>query len=306
MNERPSQEIIEEIALNKAMLESFVEKDWFVVQVIKAISTVEYNGFEIIFTGGTALSKAHKLIERFSEDVDFRVLVAEGFGNRKALSGFRQEVVEGLRQNGFAITEEQVQARNSNRFFSIDLNYESYFSRADALRPHIQIEITASDTKFSPLYLPVSSFVNELTKQAPEVARIGCINPIESVVDKLSAIAWRIPDRIRGGQYDDPTLVRHIHDLAILKDLAIAHTDFSSLVMGAMQEDKKRAKNDPLFSELSVVEKFQRMLDVLTSDTEYVKEYDRFVKGMSYKTQGHTPDFQSAVEAIRVLVEAVN
>lgn len=32
MNERPSQEIIQEIELNKAMIESFVEKDWFVVK----------------------------------------------------------------------------------------------------------------------------------------------------------------------------------------------------------------------------------------------------------------------------------
>lgn len=48
------------------------------------------------------------------------------------------------------------------------------------------------------------------------------------------------------------------------------------------------------------------MLNVLLSDTEYVKEYDRFVKSMSYKTEGHTHDFQSAVEAIRGLVKAVN
>ena len=306
MNQRPKQTVITEVALDKGMGESFVEKDWFVIQVIAAIATIEHEGFEVIFAGGTALSKAHKLLQRFSEDVDFRVLVSEPSLNRKALSGFRHVVVESLRKCRFTIADTQIQARNSNRFFSIDLDYETYFSRADALRPHIQIELTASNTQLPPIYLPVSSFVNELTNQPPEVARIGCIDPVESATDKLSAIAWRIPDRVRGGQYDDPALVRHIHDLAILKDLALVHADFPGLVATSMREDNKRAKNDPSFSGLPVNEKFQRMLDILVMDREYAQEYDRFVKGVSYATEGNVPDFAKAIEAIRLLIKAVS
>jgi hypothetical protein len=50
-----------------------------------------------------------------------------------------------------------------------------------------------------------------------------------------TAIVWRIPDRVRGGQDDDPFLVRHIHDLAILKDAALQHGDFSGLVATSAQ-----------------------------------------------------------------------
>jgi predicted nucleotidyltransferase component of viral defense system len=54
--------------------EGEVEKDWYVTQVIRKISKIHYEDFQVIFTGGTALSKAYGLIQRFSEDVDFRVI----------------------------------------------------------------------------------------------------------------------------------------------------------------------------------------------------------------------------------------
>ena len=46
-----------------------VEKDWWVVQVLSAIFELEI-GKSLIFKGGTSLSKAWQLIERFSEDID--------------------------------------------------------------------------------------------------------------------------------------------------------------------------------------------------------------------------------------------
>ena len=46
----------------------YVEKDYFVVLALRQLSLSPYfkNG---IFKGGTSLSKAYKLIERFSEDI---------------------------------------------------------------------------------------------------------------------------------------------------------------------------------------------------------------------------------------------
>ena len=46
-----------------------VEKDWWVVQTLSAIFELEVGKY-LIFKGGTSLSKAWRLIERFSEDID--------------------------------------------------------------------------------------------------------------------------------------------------------------------------------------------------------------------------------------------
>jgi len=47
------------------------------------------------------------------------------------------------------------------------------------------------------------------------------------------------------------------------------------------------------------------MLAILKSDKEYPQEYDRFVKSVSYAAEGVAPDFVSAMQAVRTLVDAV-
>jgi hypothetical protein len=275
-----------------------------VTQIVAILGALKIDAFEFVFTGGTALSKAHDLIQRFSEDVDFRVVASAASQSRKALSGFKRAVIEELRKSGFKIEEAQIRARDENRFFSIDLDYESYFDRPGALRPHIQIEIKVRDLQRPPVYLPVASFINVATKQPPEVKRIACIDPVESAADKLSALAWRIPDRVRGGAYDDPSIVRHIHDLALLKDKALADKNFPALVAASMQEDDRRSKNNPSFAGLPMAKKFRQMLRVLETDAEYAEEYKRFVQGVSYAAEEQVPDFAAAVRTMCNLIKA--
>ncbi len=306
MNALPDKTLFIQAATAKRMEAAFVEKDWLVTQVISIIGGIKQDGFEVVFSGGTALSKAHNLLYRFSEDVDFRLLCAAELRTRKNLSAYKHAVLDALRANAFKIEDHHVKARDENRFFAIDLEYATAFPREDALRPHIQIEMTARDIQLPQLVLPVSSFLNELAKQPPEVTAISCIDPVESAADKLSAIAWRIPDRVRGDQYDDPAIVRHIHDLAMLKDRALGYAGFAALVAKSMQEDDSRAKNDLTLEGMAMASKLAKMLDVLVTDKAYPDEYRRFVEDVSYAKSGQTPDFENAVQAVRELAKAVS
>lgn len=276
----PDKSTFEDVALETGIAAPFVEKDWYVMQVISVLSGIEADGYEIIFSGGTALSKAHGLLRRFSEDIGFRVLTENT--SRKALSAYKNTVIKKLRESGFDIEDHQIKARDENRYFSIDLDYKTQFERPDALRPHVQIELTVRDIQLSAIYLPVHSFVSRLAGHDPEVVRIGCVDPVESAADKLSALAWRIPDRIRGSEYDDPAIVRHLHDLAILKEIALKHEAFPKLVLSSMGHDDRRSKNNPDFAGLPVEEKFRQMFEILDTNQDYPREYGRFVKGVSY------------------------
>ena len=51
-----------------------VEKDWHVVKALAAIAAVDSGDFRLVFGGGTALSRAHKLTKRMSEDVDLKIV----------------------------------------------------------------------------------------------------------------------------------------------------------------------------------------------------------------------------------------
>lgn len=59
------------------ILDIYIEKDYWVTKALHAIFSDEI-GKDVVFKGGTALSKCYKLIERFSEDIDLVTLRDEG------------------------------------------------------------------------------------------------------------------------------------------------------------------------------------------------------------------------------------
>jgi hypothetical protein len=64
--------------------EIYVEKDYWITRSLKYLSASAVSE-SVVFKGGTALSKAHKLIQRFSEDVDLAV-IANGLGDQQRKS----------------------------------------------------------------------------------------------------------------------------------------------------------------------------------------------------------------------------
>ena len=59
--------VIAQTAHKLGMPEAIVEKDYYVTVLLKELAMrLPY----IVFKGGTSLSKAHKVIKRFSEDID--------------------------------------------------------------------------------------------------------------------------------------------------------------------------------------------------------------------------------------------
>ncbi len=66
--------------------EAYIEKDYWVTYVLKNLSDSAFID-NVVFKGGTSLSKVHKCIERFSEDIDLAIIGNENLGDsrRKAL-----------------------------------------------------------------------------------------------------------------------------------------------------------------------------------------------------------------------------
>jgi len=303
MNAVPSKSVIEEAAVELGIDPAFVEKDWYVVQLIRGITAAELFGANVIFTGGTALSKAHRLLQRFSEDIDFRLILPSEppltrSRQRKLLSSIRARLQE-LIAAQFPTAVIQWKSRDENRFFSFELDYPSIMSLSVALRPHVLIEFTVATLSLPPIFRPVFSFITELTKTAAEIPTVACIDPVENAVDKMSALVWRVPDRVRQPADDDPDLVRHIHDLAVLQPQVTGHKDFKRLTVEMIQQDDNRCNK---ITGWPVKEKLHLLVELLTSDTEYPKEYTRFVQGMSYAAGG-VPTYAEAMAKLRTLVD---
>jgi hypothetical protein len=72
--------IVAAAAAARSLDEAFVEKDYYITEILRVVFE-RYQPGQMIFKGGTSLSKAWGLIERLSEDVDL-LLVPERFEPR--------------------------------------------------------------------------------------------------------------------------------------------------------------------------------------------------------------------------------
>ncbi len=75
-------EVITEANTQTGIAESIIEKDYYVTMILKLLSKSSPN---IVFKGGTSLSKCFHLINRFSEDIDITFSEHIGASRRKKL-----------------------------------------------------------------------------------------------------------------------------------------------------------------------------------------------------------------------------
>lgn len=290
--------------------EAFVEKDWFVVQAISILCAQATADIMPVFSGGTALLKAHQLIQRFSEDIDFKLALSEAFlaksanQQRRALSDFKKKLAAAWDAAGF--TKLKVEARSANAFIKIEMDYPSVLETNEphaALRPHILAELSAKPPRRPTQPRPLASFISQYRGDPPELAAIACVDPVETGADKLSAFAWRVLVRERGGAHDDPTIIRHVHDLAALEAVVEGDAGFGALLEATVVGDSDRGNG--AVAHLPPRARLAAMMARLEQDPAYQDEYRRFVEGMAFAASGEVPDYSVAVDALRRLAAAL-
>ena len=118
-----------------------VEKDWHVVGALAAIITTDVKPFRLVFGGGTALSRAHRLTRRMLEDIDLKI-VSDAPRSRAELRTLRDTVTGALLNAGFAFDPANAAHRDSRQCeplygvtdFSGVPAYTAYFRRAPGSR----------------------------------------------------------------------------------------------------------------------------------------------------------------------------
>jgi hypothetical protein len=282
-----------------------VEKDLYVVKAIAALATIDAAPFTLVFGGGTALARAHKLIRRMSEDVDFKIVprpaapVSRSILRQK-LGALRDRVTQALKTAGFIVDPANTRSRNENRYTVWHLPYATDSGVGEGLRPTIQIEMTYAPLRQAPITLPVSSFVAEAYRRPPEVTQIPCVSVTETAAEKLVALTRRIAMELAGLSRDpDPTLVRHIYDLHLMQG-HIDPGEVAALARDIAVADAREFRNQyPAYAADSAAET-RKALDALHTDPVYRSRYRDFIVSMAY---GERPEFDAALASVLALAE---
>jgi predicted nucleotidyltransferase component of viral defense system len=88
-----------------------LEKDILITEVLQYLSLTNNFDIELIFCGGTSLSKAYGIIDRMSEDLDFKSILPSGLSRssrRKLLEKFREKLTFDIESLGFEVPKEQI------------------------------------------------------------------------------------------------------------------------------------------------------------------------------------------------------
>jgi len=284
-----------------------VAKDFYVVRAIKAVASVDASPFILVFGGGTALARAHKLVKRMSEDVDFKIVSPHGSsvsrGNRRKLLGvLRERVNDVLQAAGFSFDptdKTTTWSRDENSYTVWHLPYDG--SVGDDLRPMIQVELTHASLRLDAVEKPVSSFVAEAFSHPPEVSSIPCVSLTETAAEKLVSLTRRTAMERAGLSRDpDPTLVRHIYDLHAMRD-HIDLDELARLVPLIAAADAAEFRNQYPAYALDIKGETRSAATALQTDDLYRKRYNDFMSAMVY---GDRPDFRVSIGTVVRLAEA--
>lgn len=300
MKKFPNRELIEDISLELGVEPAFIEKDWYAVEILKTISTI--NDIFIIFTGGTSLSKAYGLIKRFSEDLDFRIL-GENL-NRNQRRNFRSAIIEKLRTiSNISINEDSIDSGNQSRYFSFNVIYPQHFKPPYALRPHLKLEFSFETREVLTEHKDIFSFISQFATSKAD-CKIKTIFPIETAADKFCALLWRIDIKNRDAQIgtkeNDPTIIRHLHDLSALNPLILSNKlQFKALVKEIFLNDKDRGGNK-LTEDIKALAR--ATLNKFINDSIYEDEYISFVDNVSYAPEDEKITFRKSLNDFEQII----
>ena len=271
---------------------SIIEKDYYVTLFLRRIVELQPN---VIFKGGTSLSKCYKIIHRFSEDIDLNIdtEVHPTEGERKKL---KEKIVSVIEEFGFTLTNPDfVRSRRDYNRYVVD--YPTIFSNG-YLKEHLVIE-TAVYIKAYPCRQMVASSLlydylerngyTDLIKQydlQPFAVRVQTAE--RTLVDKVFALG----DYYLSGAVREHS--RHVYDIYKLMGLVTLDDAMRQLVQEVWEERKPHVNCRSAEDSIDMNTVLQEIVDKSVYEQDY--------KDITEKILFEKVDYQTAVSALYQII----
>ena len=194
-----------------------VEKDYYVTLMLREISETVPG---LVFKGGTSLSKCHKIIKRFSEDIDLTIEydLKPSEGTRRNL---KKSIVAAIEKYDFELANKS-DVKSRREYNKYVVNYPSEFQHR-GIKNHLQIETMIKIRAYPTEEMEASSLIydylasegfNDLIKEydlSPFMLKVQSAE--RTFVDKIFAVA----DYYLSGRISEHS--RHLYDIYKLLDI---------------------------------------------------------------------------------------
>lgn len=245
-----------EIATEKNISDGAIEKDWWVTAILKSLFALTPSPY-MFFKGGTSLSKAWNIIDRFSEDIDIApyrdfyldVLSEEcaravnnnqikklRVVNRDYIVGeFAEELRAKLKQDGYGeckvnpviFKADGTPVDHDSDPVVIEVEYPSTINTDYYLRPVVKIEISCLSMKEPYEIKHITSLLGERFSEIDDetFADIPTITPTRTFLEK----AFLLNEEYQLKNPRTERMSRHLYDLERLMDTPYAEIALTDL-----------------------------------------------------------------------------
>ncbi len=268
---------------------AIVEKDYWATQLLKEISQLTPEGFQLVFSGGTCLAKAHQNTFRMSEDIDIKMIpnaatLAQSKNQQRQLRrDIHQLILNIISDSGIFKLVAAPKKRNEGKYQQFLIEYPREHDTPDALRPHLQLDLTESDLLEDPLELSLSSLYASTLKEAGEVQNIACVTVRSTASEKFVSLLRRTASHARdNSRADDETLIRHVYDLHLIYESMASPADLKLMVKRVIEIDKSQFGNQHEEFVNDAHSELRYGLSLLIEQAHHQERYDQFIGPLVY------------------------
>lgn len=273
---------------------SIIEKDYFVTLFLRQIAARQP---DIIFKGGTSLSKCYKLIRRFSEDIDLNIDTETHptEGQRRRLKETIVSIIDDL--NLSITNSENIRSRRDyNRYV---ISYPAIFS-TEYLKEHLIVETAVYIKSYPCKRMLVSSLIYDYLIKNEHIGLIErhSLQPFEikvqtverTLIDKVFALGdYYLCDAINEHS-------RHIYDICKLLDVVVLDESMRKLACDVREERKRHVNCRSAKDGVNVNELLQRILDLEI----YKKDYDSITSKLLFEEM----PYSAAIDSLKRIIES--
>ncbi len=269
-------EVIERVAEDSNRAAVVIEKDYYVTMILRLLSQKLSN---VVFKGGTSLSKGYKAIQRFSEDIDITFDEHIGEARRKKL---KNEVLKGISEElGMPISnwDETQSDRDYNAYY---FTYVSVWElEDDRMLSSVKLETALGSYAFPTEIVPISSYIGEYFMK---IGRTDLENRfmLDTFEMKLQSIERTYIDKIFALcdyylQGKSKRYSRHLYDIYKLADKINVESAIGTL-FDEVREHRKYLQNCPSAAdEIDLSE----LINSFCEDNFYREDYQKITSYFS-------------------------
>lgn len=280
-NRQEWKQIIETVARECNRTELMIEKDTVQSMFLYELSKAE---IPFVFKGGTSLSKAYEVIDRFSEDIDLSM-------NRKPTESEKKSSKIAILKTG------EMLGMNINNPEKIKSRYDynMYVFKYDSLFTDIPMEIIIETSYYQTSYpvnkQQIKSFVGEFCEQNAinlpvQFDAKNIYMNVQSIertfIDKVFAVC---DYRIQNMQARDS---RHLYDICKLLSQVELNETLDKLI-DDVREDRMLSKNHP---SAQLIYNIPQMLKEIIDSRFFEKDYRNITQKLLYEDV----DYDYAIE----------